>query len=146
MTSFEFLAIVLTGLGLTASIIYYSMHLRNQNIARKAQIQSDKNRRALDLINKQIEFYADLEGRLDEDDLRKITNPMSFIEEKFNQANVRTKYNDLALERAQVNILKFYNGGVMSHEDQLDLFDDLQMAVLQDLNELKKKREELVEK
>jgi hypothetical protein len=59
---------------------------------------------------------------------------MSFIEEKFIQANVRSKYNDLALERTKANITKFYDGRVLFHEDQLDLFIDLQHAVLQELN------------
>ena len=38
MASFEFLAIILTGLGLTASILYYTMVLRNQNKTREAQL------------------------------------------------------------------------------------------------------------
>jgi hypothetical protein len=43
MASFEFLAIVLTGLGLTASIIYYTSILRNAN---KTQQLALENRRA----------------------------------------------------------------------------------------------------
>ena len=38
MASFEFLAIIITGLGLTASITYYAMVLRNQNQTRQAQL------------------------------------------------------------------------------------------------------------
>jgi len=38
MASFEFLAIILTGLGLTASIIYYTSILRNANKTREAQL------------------------------------------------------------------------------------------------------------
>ena len=38
MASFEFLAIILTGLGLTASITYYASVLRNQNKTRQAQL------------------------------------------------------------------------------------------------------------
>jgi len=38
MASFELLAIILTGLGLTASITYYAMVLRNQNKTRQAQL------------------------------------------------------------------------------------------------------------
>ena len=38
MASFEFLAITLTGLGLTASIIYYANVLSNANQTRKAQL------------------------------------------------------------------------------------------------------------
>ena len=38
MASFEFLAIILTGLGLTASIVYYSTILRNANRGRRKDI------------------------------------------------------------------------------------------------------------
>ena len=38
MASFELLAIVLTGLGLAASVTYYAMVLRNQNKTRQAQL------------------------------------------------------------------------------------------------------------
>jgi len=38
MASFEFLAIILTGIGLTVSITYYAMVLRNQNETRQTQL------------------------------------------------------------------------------------------------------------
>jgi len=38
MASLEIIALVLTGLGLTASITYYASVLRNQNITREAQL------------------------------------------------------------------------------------------------------------
>lgn len=38
MASFEFLAIILTGIGLTASIVYYASVLRNSNKTREAQL------------------------------------------------------------------------------------------------------------
>lgn len=38
MIQIEYLALVLTGLGLTASILYYTMVLRNQNKTRQAQL------------------------------------------------------------------------------------------------------------
>ena len=38
MASFEFLAVILTGLGLTVSILYYSMTIQNQNRNRRLQI------------------------------------------------------------------------------------------------------------
>ena len=43
MASFEFLAIILTGLGLSVSITYYAMNLKNQN---ETQQQSLENRKA----------------------------------------------------------------------------------------------------
>jgi len=38
MASFEFLAIIITGLGLTVSILYYAFTLQNANKTRRAQI------------------------------------------------------------------------------------------------------------
>ena len=38
MASFEFLAIILTGLGLTASIVYYTFTLQNTNKTRQTQL------------------------------------------------------------------------------------------------------------
>lgn len=40
MASFEFLAIILTGLGLTASIIYYASILRNANKTQQLQLET----------------------------------------------------------------------------------------------------------
>jgi len=40
MASFEFLAIVLTGLGLTASILYYASILRNANKTQQMQLET----------------------------------------------------------------------------------------------------------
>jgi hypothetical protein len=41
MASFEFLAIILTGIGLTASILYYSNTIQSQNKTRRLQIIKD---------------------------------------------------------------------------------------------------------
>ena len=38
MASFEFLAIILTGIGLTVSMVYYASVLANQNKTRQAQL------------------------------------------------------------------------------------------------------------
>ena len=43
MVSFEFLAIILTGLGLTASIVYYSTILRNANKTRELQLKAQEH-------------------------------------------------------------------------------------------------------
>lgn len=40
MASFEFLAIILTGLGLTASIVYYASILRNANKTQQHQLET----------------------------------------------------------------------------------------------------------
>ena len=42
MASFELLAIILTGLGLTASIVYYSTILRNANKTRELQLRAQE--------------------------------------------------------------------------------------------------------
>lgn len=42
MASFEFIAIILTGFGLTASILYYSSILRNANKTRELQLKAQE--------------------------------------------------------------------------------------------------------
>jgi hypothetical protein len=61
MASFEFLAIILTGLGLTASITYYAMNLRNQTIALKQSREDylDKQERERPIVELSI-IHADL--------------------------------------------------------------------------------------
>ncbi|MBN2335240.1 hypothetical protein JXL21_06735 [Candidatus Bathyarchaeota archaeon] len=43
MASFEFLAIILTGIGLTVSILYYTFTLQNANKTRELQLQSQEH-------------------------------------------------------------------------------------------------------
>ena len=49
MASFEFLAIILTGLGLTASIVYYANILRNANKTQQMQLET-----------RQVQLYMDV--------------------------------------------------------------------------------------
>ena len=68
MASFEFLAIILTGLGLTASLTYYSLQIRNQNKTRQTQlymqlldrVSSEENRlRAVEVLQQDYKDYND---------------------------------------------------------------------------------------
>lgn len=68
MASLEFLAIILTGLGLTASIFYYAFVLQNTNKTRQMQmilnIQSDRSKkegilRYVNAMNMEWEDYED---------------------------------------------------------------------------------------
>jgi hypothetical protein len=91
MVSFEFLAIILTGLGLTASIMYYSTVLRNANKTRELQLQAQEHatetrqvqllmhiyqemssesymRRYIDVMNMEWENYDDYERKYGSDD------------------------------------------------------------------------------
>ena len=89
MVSFEFLAIILTGLGLTASIIYYAIVLRNSNKTqqlaletRRLQIIMDLDQemksfetynRIIELLNMQWTDYDDFERKYGSDN-----NPENF--------------------------------------------------------------------
>jgi hypothetical protein len=144
MASFEFLAIVIAALSLAASIIHYSYTIRNQTEAIRAQIKADKRKVTLDLLNRQITFYSDLDGRLDENDARKVTDPLGFIDEKFKQANVASKYNDLALEKTRARISNYYTS-----LDQTDvasglILQHLLQSVYEDLEYLREKRDVLL--
>jgi len=68
MTSFEFLAIILTGLGLTASIVYYANVLSNANKTRKAQLflsiytitlQEEMNKKWYDAMEMSLKDFPD---------------------------------------------------------------------------------------
>ena len=68
MTSFEFLAIILTGLGLTASIVYYANVLSNANKTRKAQLflsiytitlQEEMNKKWYDAMAMSLKDFPD---------------------------------------------------------------------------------------
>jgi hypothetical protein len=81
MVQIENLPLVLTGLGLTASILYYTMVLRSQNRTRQAQLymqiwnrfsSEEGQRRALDVVSqewtdfddfREKHIFGDLEGR-----------------------------------------------------------------------------------
>ena len=76
MASLEFLAIVLTGLGLTVSIVYYATILRNAN---KAQQHATETR--------EIQIFMQL--------MQQITNYESY------KTCARVKVNDEARKRAE---------------------------------------------
>jgi hypothetical protein len=79
MASFEFIALILTGLGLTASIVYYASVLRNSNKTqqlaletRRLQIIMDLDQemksfetynRIIELLNMQWTDYEDFERK-----------------------------------------------------------------------------------
>jgi len=74
MASFEFLAITLTGLGLTASIVYYATILRNANRNRELQIfmdifksiSTEENQRTwAELLNAEFTDYEDYMKKYD---------------------------------------------------------------------------------
>jgi len=55
MASFEFLAIILTGIGLSASITYYAMNLKNQNETQKQSLENRKAQLLMNIYNKYTE-------------------------------------------------------------------------------------------
>jgi hypothetical protein len=89
MVSFEFLAIILTGLGLTASIIYYASVLRNSNKTQQLALETrrlqiimdlDKEMKSFETYNRIIELlkmqwndYDDFERKYGSDN-----NPENF--------------------------------------------------------------------
>ena len=55
MASFEFLAVILTGIGLSASITYYAMNLKNQNETQKQSLENRKAQLLMNIYNKYTE-------------------------------------------------------------------------------------------
>jgi hypothetical protein len=143
MVSYELLAIVFTGLALAVSIIYYSYTIRNQSLAIKTQNRLEKRKVQLDLLNRQITFYSELDGRLNEDNASEVSDPINFINEKFTQADVKTKYSDLAIGTSAIQISNFYNARPSNANGDW-LLSDLLESIYNDLEALKKKRNALL--
>ena len=67
MASFEFLAVILTGLGLTASIVYYSTILSNANKTRELQLQAQEHATE----TRQAQMFMDLYKQFNDPDFVK---------------------------------------------------------------------------
>ena len=66
MASFELLAIILTGLGLTVSILYYTTILRNANKTRELQLQAQEHATE----TRQAQLFMQIRGNYDMDMIR----------------------------------------------------------------------------
>ena len=106
MASFEFLAIILTGLGLTASIVYYATVIRNQNKTRQVQL-------IMDLYTK----YQSTEYRQNTSDIQR--------QEWNNYEDWKQKYGLEANPESWAkwqSIAAFYNGiGVLLRRNIIDI-------------------------
>jgi hypothetical protein len=67
MASLEFIAIILTGLGLTASIIYYAYILNNANKTRELQLKAQQQAEE----TRQTQLYMNLWSKWDSEDFMK---------------------------------------------------------------------------
>jgi hypothetical protein len=120
MASFEFLAIILTGLGLTASISYYAMVLRNQN---KTQLMQIETRRANILMNLHSEW-----GKNEYQKASWTVMGLTFedYDDFVNKYGPTTEYSEVNQEIFKVGW--FFNGlGSLLHKGfaSLDLVDEL---------------------
>jgi len=120
MASFEFLAIILTGLGLTASITYYAMVLRNQN---KTQLMQIETRRANILMNLHSEW-----GKNEYQKASWTVMGLTFkdYDDFVNKYGLTTEYLEVNQEIFKVGW--FFNGlGSLLHKGfaSLDLVDEL---------------------
>ena len=120
MASFEFLAIILTGLGLTASITYYAMVLRNQN---KTQLMQIETRRANILMNLHSEW-----GKNEYQKASWTVMGLTFkdYDDFINKYGLTTEYSEVNQEIFKVGW--FFNGlGSLLHKGfaSLDLVDEL---------------------
>jgi hypothetical protein len=106
-------------------------------------LRSQGQQGALELLNRRIAFYSELDGRLNERDTRRHTDPMGFLAEKFAQANVKTLYNDLAVGESRIHIGNFLTAPPMYKAEQDRLLFNLLASVHFDLEELKKERDKL---
>ena len=110
MASFEFLAIILTGLGLTASIVYYANVLSNANKTQQMQLET-----------RQTQLFLQLYGTDTEEQISKILKIIS----EWTWENVDdyySKYGDRENYSKRSACLQIYNGlGLLAMRNQIDL-------------------------
>jgi hypothetical protein len=105
MASFEFLAIILTGLGLTASIIYYASILRNANKTQQLAIETRQAQLFMNLYDtyRSAEFrkqWDDVVFRMewkDWDDFNSRYNAEASFEERNSWFSVATYFEGLGV-------------------------------------------------
>ena len=67
MASFEFLAIILTGLGLTVSILYYTTVLQNANKTQQMALET-----------RQAQLFSSLQNKIDTVEFRRIYRTIKY--------------------------------------------------------------------
>jgi len=120
MASLEFIAIILTGLGLTASIIYYAYILNNANKTRELQLKAQQQAEE----TRQTQLYMNLWSKWDSEDFMK--HYLKILSWEFNgYEEWSTKYG-LSGDRDDLLsyglVETFFEGiGVLVHRGFLDL-------------------------
>jgi hypothetical protein len=110
MASFEILAIILTGLGLSASILYYTMVLRNANKTQQLQLE-----------NRQAQLFMNIYSQINSNDA---------IHNEFEMMNIELKtaddyhelYNDKTKYTAINWFMTYFEGmGVLVRQGLVDI-------------------------
>ena len=109
MASFEFLAIILTGLGLTASVLYYSTILSNANKTQKMALET-----------RQTQLFLQFYDTVNAENMQTVTEILAWewedyddFLEKYYSPDLFSKYNTQ---------FQRYNGiGLLAMRDQIDL-------------------------
>ena len=110
MASLEVFALILTGLSITASIVYYANILSNANKTQKMQLET-----------RQTQLFLQLYGNDTEEQISKISNIIS----EWTWENVDdyySKYGDRENYSIRSACLQKYNGlGLLAMRNQIDL-------------------------
>jgi len=112
MASIEFLAIIFTGLGLTASVIYYANILQNANKTQKMQLETQH-----------IQLFMQLYEKYSSQEFRKQHSTM--INQKWeNYDDFMTKYgneNNVEAWASWLSVGAYFNGiGVLVRRGKID--------------------------
>ena len=113
MASFEFLAITLTGLGLMASIIYYSTILRNANKTRELQLQAQK----LAAETRQAQLFMQSYRETSTIEIQQICSElMSWEWTDFNDFNTKYLLKPEKMGKYVTFMLYWHGLGILLHE------------------------------
>jgi len=115
MVQIEYLPIVLTGLGLTASILYYTMTLRNANKTQQNQLET-----------RQVQMFMQIYHSYQSPEYRKASNILNLNKfesiEEFLQIYDPSNPDNIETSDALLTIITYYEGlGSLVKEGFLDI-------------------------
>ena len=110
MASFEFLAIILTGLGLTVSILYYASVLGNQNKTQQMQLTA-----------RRTQTFLQLYGSASQETIRKTQEVLEWEWESFEDFDEKY-WSNLDDRSLVIFVWERFNGiGLLALEGQVDV-------------------------
>jgi hypothetical protein len=117
MVSLEVIALVLTGLSITASIIYYASILRNANKTRELQIQAQEQA----LETRKTEIFLRHFGSDTEDHIKTVVEIQKWTWTGYNDWLERYRNDPTNWSKFALNMQRYNGLGLLAMRGQVDL-------------------------